>query len=99
MRARHLAKVADVAGAMTVEATKSSQRPFDAAHPGRSARTPARSPARPTCAGCWPTAKSCSRTRTARKVQDAYSMRCMPQVHGTLRDALAHGYAGSSNAR
>jgi histidine ammonia-lyase len=24
------------------------------------------------------------------KVQDAYSMRCMPQVHGTLRDAVAH---------
>jgi histidine ammonia-lyase len=24
------------------------------------------------------------------KVQDAYSIRCMPQVHGTLRDAVAH---------
>src|SRR5262249_21745290 len=24
------------------------------------------------------------------KVQDAYSLRCMPQVHGTLRDALTH---------
>src|SRR5262249_8878408 len=24
------------------------------------------------------------------KVQDAYSIRCMPQVHGTLRDAIAH---------
>src|SRR5438270_2215058 len=24
------------------------------------------------------------------KVQDAYSIRCMPQVHGTLRGALAH---------
>jgi len=29
VRARHLAKIADVAGAMTIEATKSSQRPFD----------------------------------------------------------------------
>src|SRR5579885_3214173 len=29
VRAWHLARVADVAGAMTVEATKSSQRPFD----------------------------------------------------------------------
>src|SRR5436309_5713740 len=28
-RARHLAKVADIAGAMTIEATKSSQKPFD----------------------------------------------------------------------
>ena len=24
------------------------------------------------------------------KVQDAYSMRCMPQVHGSLRDAISH---------
>ncbi|HEV3204923.1 MAG TPA: aromatic amino acid lyase, partial [Gemmataceae bacterium] len=24
------------------------------------------------------------------KVQDAYSLRCMPQVHGTFRDAMAH---------
>src|ERR1700682_6635882 len=29
VRARHLARIADIAGAMTVEATKSSQRPFD----------------------------------------------------------------------
>src|SRR5262249_28579888 len=29
VRARHLARIADVAGAMTVEATKSSLRPFD----------------------------------------------------------------------
>ncbi|HZY90690.1 MAG TPA: aromatic amino acid lyase, partial [Gemmataceae bacterium] len=43
VRARHLAKVADVAGAMTVEATRSSQRPFDPRiqavrpHPGQAA--------------------------------------------------------------
>jgi len=24
------------------------------------------------------------------KVQDAYSLRCMPQVHGAVRDTLAH---------
>jgi histidine ammonia-lyase len=28
--------------------------------------------------------------RDCAKVQDAYSMRCMPQVHGTARDALTH---------
>src|SRR5579883_1376271 len=43
VRAWHLARVADVAGAMTVEATKSSQRPFDERiglvrpHPGQRA--------------------------------------------------------------
>jgi histidine ammonia-lyase len=89
VRARRLARVADVAGAMTVEATKSSLRPFDPRiqqirpHPGQAA-----------CAAnlrrlleaseIMPSHADCS------KVQDAYSIRCMPQVHGTLRDALDH---------
>ncbi|HEX6503227.1 MAG TPA: histidine ammonia-lyase [Terriglobales bacterium] len=28
--------------------------------------------------------------RTCERVQDAYSLRCMPQVHGAVRDTLAH---------
>ncbi|HXZ27281.1 MAG TPA: aromatic amino acid lyase, partial [Terriglobales bacterium] len=28
--------------------------------------------------------------RACSRVQDAYSLRCMPQVHGAVRDALAH---------
>jgi histidine ammonia-lyase len=88
-RAWHLAKIADIAGAMTVEATKSSQRPFDPRiqvirpHPGQAAcannlrRLLAESEIMVSHAHCS-------------KVQDAYSMRCMPQVHGALRDALAH---------
>jgi histidine ammonia-lyase len=89
VRAWHLAKVADVAGAMTVEATRSSQRPFDPRiqavrpHPGQIAcaanlrRLLADSEIMLSHADCG-------------KVQDAYSLRCMPQVHGALRDALAH---------
>ncbi len=88
VRARHLARVADVAGALTVEATKSSQRPFDPRiqairpHPGQVAcaanlrRLLADSEVMASHADCD-------------KVQDAYSLRCMPQVHGTLRDAVA----------
>jgi histidine ammonia-lyase len=89
VRARHLAKVADVAGAVTVEATKSSQRPFDARiqdirpHPGQIA-----------CADNLRRLLEASQVMTSHaecgKVQDAYSMRCMPQVHGALRDAVAH---------
>jgi histidine ammonia-lyase len=87
LRAQRLAKVADVAGAMTVEATKSSLRPFDPRlqavrpHPGQTAcaanlrRLLADSEIMVSHADC-------------EKVQDAYSLRCMPQVHGTLRDAL-----------
>jgi histidine ammonia-lyase len=89
VRTRHLACVADVTGAMTVEATKSSQRPFDPRvqavrpHPGQAAcaanlrRLLADSAIMVSHAHCS-------------KVQDAYSMRCMPQVHGALRDAIAH---------
>jgi histidine ammonia-lyase len=89
VRAWELARVADIAGALTIEATKSSQRPFDARvqdirpHPGQIAcaanlrRLLADSAVMVSHAECS-------------KVQDAYSMRCMPQVHGTLRDALAH---------
>jgi len=29
--------------------------------------------------------------RDCKRVQDAYSLRCMPQVHGAVRDTLAHG--------
>jgi len=88
-RARHLAQIADVAGAMTVEATKSSLRPFDPRiqeirpHPGQAAsaanlrRLLENSAIMVSHADCD-------------KVQDAYSIRCMPQVHGTLRDAVAH---------
>ncbi len=89
VRARHLAKIADIAGAMTVEATKSSQRPFDARiqqvrpHPGQIA-----------CAANLRRLLSESEVMVSHehcsKVQDAYSLRCMPQVHGTLRDALTH---------
>jgi histidine ammonia-lyase len=89
VRARHLAQVADVAGTMTLEATRSSIRPFDPRiqrirpHPGQSEsaanvrRLMQGSEILPSHAECG-------------KVQDAYSIRCMPQVHGTLRDALTH---------
>ncbi len=89
VRTQQLARVADIAGAMTVEATKSSRRPFDPRiqairpHPGQAAcaanlrRLLADSAIMESHAHCA-------------KIQDAYSMRCMPQVHGTLRDALAH---------
>jgi histidine ammonia-lyase len=87
VRAWHLVRVADVSGAMTVEATKSSLRPFDPRiqqvrpHPGQIAcaanlrRLLADSEVMASHADCS-------------KVQDAYSMRCMPQVHGAHRDAL-----------
>src|SRR5437764_4516192 len=89
VRARELLKVADIAGAITVEATKSSQKPFDERiqrirpHPGQLA-----------CAAnlrrLLDESEVMESHRDCSKVQDAYSMRCMPQVHGTARDAATH---------
>ena len=89
VRARHLAKVADIAGAMTVEATKSSLRPFDPRiqqirpHLGQIASA-ANLRRLLEDSAIMLSHADCS------KVQDAYSLRCMPQVHGTLRDAISH---------
>src|SRR5262249_16724367 len=89
VRARHLAKVADIAGSLTIEATKSSLRPFDARiqqirpHPGQLA-----------CAANLRRLLEDSEIMPSHaprdQVQDGYSLRCMPQVHGSLRDALTH---------
>jgi histidine ammonia-lyase len=89
VQARHLARIADVAGAMTVEATRSSLRPFDARiqavrpHPGQVA-----------CAanlrGLLDVSEVMASHAGCTKVQDAYSLRCMPQVHGAFRSALGH---------
>jgi histidine ammonia-lyase len=90
--AEQLCAVADVAGAMTLEAVKGTLAAFDPRvavvrpHPGAAAsaanvrRVGAGSAIHASHADCG-------------KVQDAYSLRCIPQVHGATRDALAHARA------
>ena len=63
-----------------------------ALHPGDPGRAPAPGPegrAPRTCAGCSPAASWSRPTSNCSKVQDPYSLRCMPQVHGAARDGLA----------
>jgi histidine ammonia-lyase len=84
-----LLTTADIAAAMSVEALKGSHRPFDGAvarlrpHPGtlqvseNLTRLLADSAINLSHADCP-------------KVQDAYSLRAVPQVHGAVRDALRH---------
>ena len=49
------------------------------------------SQSRRTCESCCRTARSGSRISiNDPRVQDAYSLRCMPQVHGAIRTALSH---------
>ncbi len=92
VRAGHLARVADLAGAMTVEATKSSQKPFD---PRIQAIRP--HPGQAICAANLRRLLADSAIMVSHadcaKVQDAYSMRCMPQVHGSCREGLTFATA------
>jgi histidine ammonia-lyase len=89
LAAETLADTADVIGAMTCDALKGTIVAFDE----RIQR------ARPH-AGQIKTAANLRRLLTPSeirdshsdcgRVQDAYSLRCMPQVHGAVRDTLAH---------
>ena len=86
-RARILSGVADVACATTIEALRGSAKPFTAKvhevrpHPGQIA-TAANLRSLLRGSKIVPSHKGCG------KVQDAYSMRCAPQVHGAVKDAI-----------
>src|SRR5918992_1873548 len=88
--AQRLALTADVVGAMSLEAMLGTGAAFAEElvaarpHPGQiaSARH-----LRELLAGSEIGASH--RADTEHRVQDAYSLRCMPQVHGAARDALA----------
>ncbi len=87
--ARATARIADLAGALSLEALKGTARAFDARviaarpHPGQATaaanlrRLLADSPLALSHKDCG-------------KVQDPYSLRCMPQVHGATRDTLEY---------
>ena len=84
-----LLKTADVIAASTIEALKGSVVPFDArfhevrAHPGHGSVS---SNVRRLLAD----SQIVESHRDCDKVQDPYSLRCVPQVHGASRDALAY---------
>jgi histidine ammonia-lyase len=85
--AERLAVAADIAGAMSLEALMGTTTPFDARlhtlrpHPGQA--TVAQN-LRKLLAH----SKIAESHKDCGKVQDPYSLRCMPQVHGASRDAL-----------
>jgi histidine ammonia-lyase len=90
--AGRLARLADVAGAMSLEALMGSNAPFDARihalrpHPGQTACA-ANLRRLTEASGIIASHRDCTR------VQDAYSLRCMPQVHGSVREAVT--FAGA----
>ncbi|MBI4508347.1 MAG: histidine ammonia-lyase [Deltaproteobacteria bacterium] len=82
-------RIADAAGAMSLEAYKGTPR---AADPRIHAARP--HPGQAACARVLTRLLSSSQIveshRDCGKVQDPYSFRCMPQVHGATRDTLVH---------
>jgi len=89
LRAKELADVADVAGAMSLEALHGTVVACD----------PRIQAARPHAGQMRVAERLIELTRDSEimashrdcpRVQDAYSLRCMPQVHGAVRDVLAH---------
>jgi histidine ammonia-lyase len=85
-----LVRLADVAGAMSLEALMGTNAAFDERihrlrpHPGQLASA-ANLRRLTSQSGIIASHRDCTR------VQDAYSLRCMPQVHGAAREA--HGFA------
>jgi histidine ammonia-lyase len=88
-RARRLVKLADVAAAQTLEALRASRTPFAPElqalrpHPGQIA----------SAANLYrllDDSEIVASHRWCGRVQDAYSLRCAPQVHGAVRDAVAY---------
>ncbi len=87
--ARETFRLADVAGAMSLEALKGTPRAFDE----RVVRARPQ-PGQIECAAFLRELLRDSQIheshRDCGKVQDPYSLRCMPQVHGATRDVLAY---------
>jgi histidine ammonia-lyase len=87
-KSRRLMWLTDLAGAMSLEAMKGSRLAFDPLisatrpHPGE-AKT-----ARNILKLLGETSEIAESHRDCGRVQDAYSLRCMPAVHGAAKDAL-----------
>ena len=87
-RAQDLTRLADIAAAMSLEALKGTNKPFDARvhalrpHPGQI------DTARNMEVLLEGSAILPSHRESDHKVQDPYSLRCVPQVHGASRDGL-----------
>jgi histidine ammonia-lyase len=84
-----LLKAADLLAAMTIDALKGTDAAFDPRvhaarpHPGQGA----------SASNLWSLLSGSAIRESHRRcagVQDAYALRCTPQVHGTVRDAADH---------
>ncbi len=87
--AERLCRAADAAGALTTEVTMGTTAACDPAiHELRPHDGQATSAA--TVRALAGDSEVVESHRNCDRVQDAYSIRCLPQVHGAVRDAVAH---------
>lgn len=88
--ARRLLWLMDLAGSISIEALRGSRKAFDPLiaatrpHPGE-AKT-----ARNVLKLLGPTSEIAESHANCQRVQDAYSLRCIPAVHGAAKDALRY---------
>ncbi|SNR37232.1 histidine ammonia-lyase [Halorubrum vacuolatum] len=87
--AEQLCRAADAAGALTTEVTMGTTaacaEPIHQARPHAGQAASARTVRRLAA-----DSEVVESHRNCDRVQDAYSIRCLPQVHGAVRDAVAH---------
>jgi histidine ammonia-lyase len=92
IRLENLLRVADIVGALSLEGDRASRKPFDTRiqklrpHPGQAA-TAANIRKLIKGSGIINSHANCKR------VQDPYSFRCIPQVHGAVKDQIAYARA------
>jgi histidine ammonia-lyase len=89
-RAERITRLADVAGAMTVEGLKGTPVAFDERIHAARAHAGQQEVAAHLRELISDSEIRASHLKNDPRVQDAYSLRCIPQVHGAVRDALAH---------
>ena len=90
LRAKRLSHLADVSGAMSLEALKGTPAAFDARLQDARPHAGQKAAAKHLLTILEGSEIRQSHLRDDPRVQDAYSLRCMPQVHGAIRGALSH---------
>ncbi len=91
-RAANLSRAADLLAALSIDALSGSVRPFDArfaelkGHAGHAL-------AAANVRACLTSSEVIASHSSCGRVQDPYSLRCVPQIHGAFKAALEHVHA------
>lgn len=88
-RALHMSQTADIIASMTLEMVKGSTSPFDPDFM-KLRPYPGMQQAAANVRACVDNSEVRASHIGCAKVQDAYSLRCIPQVHGATRENLNH---------